>query len=77
MRIELPDINWGDDVGELFDKITVVTLKDLRNTLDADVKRLASVRKRNGKLNPAEEEDYVENSLMKDKLDHVIKYFGG
>lgn len=76
MKINLPDINWNDEIGELFDKITVVTLKDAQDIIRAQQESL-NEGFIEGTLEDYELEDYNTNIKHLEALEVIINYFGG
>lgn len=73
--INLP-VEFTDEVGELFNKITLLTLKDARETLEMDIARLTD-KMSNEDLHDFELEDLNGNMRYLASIDKVIAYFGG
>jgi hypothetical protein len=73
MPINIP-IEWNDEVGELFDKITLFTLKD---ALDIVQEQQADLIERLPNLPEHEAKDYFDGLTQEEALKVVIKYFGG
>jgi hypothetical protein len=76
MKINLPDINWNDEMSEVFDKITVLTLKDAQELIRAQQESL-NEGFIEGTLRDFELEDYNTNIKHLEALEVVIDYFGG
>lgn len=71
------DVTMMDDVGELFDKITVLTLVDAVDTLESIINRIEQKEEDGEILQAYEERDYHEAVHVLEAIRVVIDYFGG
>ena len=73
------EVSWGDDVRDLFDKITLVTLRDVQEVLVESIDDLDKAREtyEEYRLPQHLEDDYNDNHRYLMAVNTIIKYFGG